>query len=101
MARREKEGRERGEGRKGEGVGRKGEGRKGEKEGGRKGKGEGRKGEGREGEGETEGGRNPANKKRFCNVSVLLYDGLVKPNVVKTLFKRFTSVHQWYCWNQR
>ena len=43
----------------------------------------------------------PANKKRFCNVSVLLYEGLVKPNVVKTLFKRLTSVHQWYCWNQR
>ena len=41
----------------------------------------------------------PANKKRFCNVSVSLCEGLVKPNVVKTLFKRFTSVHQWYCWN--
>ena len=46
------------------------------------------------------GSRNPANRKRYRNVTVWLYEGLVIPNVAKTLCECYTKVMEALCWKQ-
>ena len=43
---------------------------------------------------------NPANRQRYYNVNIWLYEGLVEPNVAKTLLQCFVQVAETFCWNQ-
>ena len=42
----------------------------------------------------------PANRKRYRNVTVWLYEGLDIPNVAKTLRECYTKVMEALCWKQ-
>ena len=42
----------------------------------------------------------PTNRQRYYNVIIWLYEGLVEPNVAKTLLQCFVQVMKTFSWNQ-